>query len=308
MQKIFPILGLFAILFVGMISPAMAEDYKWDEKYREIEDEFNEKRHQIDNHFQEEFEELDKHYEELKMEIYEKIDSSDLSDSEIDEMFDELFSEFDEKRQSLESDMIRQFQELEEMFENELRHLDEQAREDYVNADGTYRDSTDYDSDYEDDKYRDYQPHEDDPEWKSIEPLADRIMEIIPMEKIQRLWEAGQIEELVELIVSETDLSHEEAKHVVSFFEKYDDRDYHSDDYPEEYREYDYKEYDYPEPYPVPGIDNGEILRLEQRIVELEDENHMLRETIAELEEKITQINAVVMEQVKFIYEWVLSQ
>ncbi|KER05382.1 hypothetical protein AAA799E16_01976 [Marine Group I thaumarchaeote SCGC AAA799-E16] len=108
MQNTLPILGLFAILIVGLTTPAMAEYDKWDEKYEQLEDEFEDKRHQIERHFQEEFEELDRYYEEQKMVIYEKIDSSDLSDSEIDTLFDELFFEFDEKRQSLESDMMNQ--------------------------------------------------------------------------------------------------------------------------------------------------------------------------------------------------------
>ena len=312
MQKTLPILGLFAILIVGLTTPAMAEYDKWDEKYEQLEDEFEDKRHHIEKHFQEEFEELDRYYEEQKMAIYEKIDSSELSDSEIDAMFDELFLEFDEKRQSLESDMMKQIMELEEMFERELRYLDEQANDYYVNADGTYRDSSGYDDDYED--YKD--PYEYDPEWESIEPLAKRIMEMIPMEKIERLWEAGEIEQLAELIVSETDLTYEQAKQVIAFFERYDDRDHYDDDYPEhDYPEYDaagnpkydYEEYDYEE-YDYPVADDGTILKLEQRIAELERENNMLRETIEELEEKIIQINAVLMEQVKFIYEWVQSQ
>ena len=70
---------------------------------------------------------------------------------------------------------------------------------------------------------------------------------------------------------------------------------------------YDYEEYDYEE-YDYPVADDGTILKLEQRIAELERENNMLRETIEELEEKIIQINAVLMEQVKFIYEWGQSQ
>ena len=80
-------------------------------------------------------------------------------------------------------------------------------------------------------------------------------------------------------------------KRVISFFEKYEkDHDY------EEYGYYD--EHDYYE-------GSGE---LEQRIAELEEENEMLRQTIAELEEKISQLNQVLMEQVSFIYEWVLAQ
>ncbi|KAF6245577.1 hypothetical protein [Nitrosopumilus sp. b2] len=316
MQKTLPILGLFAILIVGMTTPAMGQYDEWDEKYKQLHEEFEEKRHQIERHFQEEFEELDRYYEQQKMEIYEKIENNpDLSDSEINAMFDGLFAEFDEKRQSLESDMMRQFQELEEMFEEKFRHLDEQAREEYANSDETYRDTAGYEDEGE--------FYENDPEWQSIEPMAMRVMEMIPPEKIQRLWEAGEIEQLVELIVSETDLSYEQAKRVVAFFEKYDNRgdaSYDNSEY--EYQEHDYNKYDYPEhdypesdylepypePYPVPTVDNEQVLRLEQRISELEEENQMLRETIKELEEKISQINAVLMEQVKFIYEWVSTQ
>ncbi|KFM22092.1 hypothetical protein AAA799B03_00340 [Marine Group I thaumarchaeote SCGC AAA799-B03] len=311
MQKTLPILGLFAILIVGMTSPAMAEYDQWEEKYQQLAEEFEEKRHQIERHFEEEFEELDREYEEKKMEIYEKIENNpELSDSEINAMFDELFLEFDEERRSLELDMMKQFHELDEMLEKEFRQLDEESREYYEEqrADGEF--------------------YENDPEWESIEPMVNKIMEVVPPEKIQKLWEAGEIEQLIELIVSETDFTYDQVKRIVMFFEKYDNRDdgsydtseqypehdypeydYPEHDYPEyDYPEHDYPEYDYPEPYPVPGVDNEQVLRLEQRISELEEENQMLRDTIEELEEKITQINAVLMEQVKFIYEWVSTQ
>ncbi|NJK78162.1 MAG: hypothetical protein HC944_05190 [Nanoarchaeota archaeon] len=51
-------------------------------------------------------------------------------------------------------------------------------------------------------------------------------MNSIPMEKIQFLWESGQVDQLMELIVSETDLTYDETKRVVLFFEKYDKRHY----------------------------------------------------------------------------------
>ena len=291
MQKTLPILGLFAVLMVGMITPAMAEyDNKWEQKYIELENEFEEKRHQIDRQFQQEFEELDKYYEQEKMQIYEKIENSDLSDSEIDKMFDELFREFEEKRHSLEADMMIQFKELDEMFQKELRHLDETI--DNQRHDGTY----------------DYEPYKDDSEWKSIEPLAQRIMDTIPMEKIQSLWESGQIDRLIELIVSETDLSYDEAKRVVIFFEKYDDRDYEKEHYPEhDYSDYNYPEHDYPVPQPTSYPDE-QVLRLEQKISELEEENQILKETIRDMEEKMAQMNALLLEQVRFIYEWVTTQ
>ena len=302
MQKTLPILGLFAVLMVGMITPAIAEyDNKWEQKYIELENEFEEKRHQIDRQFQQEFEELDKYYEQEKMQIYEKIENSDLSDSEIDKIFDELFREFEEKRHSLEADMMIQFKELDEMFQKELRHLDETI--DNQRHDGTY----DYEP-YKDGTYVNYEPYKDDSEWKSIEPLAQRIMDTIPMEKIQSLWESGQIDRLIELIVSETDLSYDEAKRVVIFFEKYDDRDYEKEHYPEHnYSDYNYPEHDYPVPQPTSYPDE-QVLRLEQKISELEEENQILKETIRDMEEKMAQMNALLLEQVRFIYEWVTTQ
>ena len=223
MQKTLSILALFAVLAVGLISPAIAEgDDKWDEQYRELEREFDEKRHQIDREANEQFEELDKEYANEKNEIYEKIESNpDIKDSEIDRMFEELFSKYDEKRQSIESEIMKQFEEMDREFEKELQRIDDEVREHYEKQEGEHDDYDKYD---EHDDYNDYQPHEDDPEWKSIEPLTQRIMDVIPMEKIQRLWESGQIDELLEMIVSETDLSYEEAKRVIAFHEKYKDR------------------------------------------------------------------------------------
>ena len=316
MQKTLPILGLFAILFVGMISPAIAEgDDKWNDQYRQAEKEFEEKKYQIEDQFHEEFEDIEKHYEEVKSEIYEKINSNpELTDSEIDRMFDELYLEFDEKRQSIESEMWKQFEELEKEFQRQLQQIDAEAREFYESQEDRYNDDhfdDQYDDEYyneddhfESDDFKNYAPHESDPEWDSIEPLAKRIMDIIPMDKIQRLWEAGQLDAVIELIVSETDLSYEEAKRVVTFFEKYESQKPDRDEYPE----HDYPRDNYPEPRHTSPVDNGEVLRLEQRILELERENQSLRDTIEELQDKVSQINAVVMEQIKFIYQWVLSQ
>ena len=305
MQKTLSILALFAVLAVGLISPAIAEgDDKWDEQYRELEREFDEKRHQIDREANEQFEELDKEYANEKNEIYEKIESNpDIKDSEIDRMFEELFSKYDEKRQSIESEIMKQFEEMDREFEKELQRIDDEVREHYEKQEGEHDDYDKYD---EHDDYNDYQPHEDDPEWKSIEPLTQRIMDVIPMEKIQRLWESGQIDELLEMIVSETDLSYEEAKRVIAFHEKYKDRhDEKSDEY-----ERDYPDHRYDEPYPYlePTNDDSQILKLEQRISELVEENRSLQNTISELEKKVSQMNTVLMEQIKFIYEWATSQ
>jgi len=69
-------------------------------------------------------------------------------------------------------------------------------------------------------------PYESDPEWESIEPLAQKIMDAIPMGQIQSLWESGQNDALVELIVSETDLTIEQANQVLAFFERVENEGY----------------------------------------------------------------------------------
>ncbi|MHA7647181.1 hypothetical protein [Nitrosopumilus sp. S4] len=291
------ILALFAIIFVGTITPAFAYDgEKWDDKRQILEEEFNQKRISIEKMFQEEYEALDRYYEDRKMEIYDKIESnSTLSDSEIDEMFNELFDEFDEKRQNLDSEMRIQFDELEKMFQEEMERISEEydgtdniyleQKPDYKRHD--YQESADYHTEYQ-------EPYKDDPEWDSIEKLADKILDSIPMEKIQRLWESGDIESLIRLIVSETDLTEEEAKKVIMFFEKYDNKDYENHSI---------------EPTRTDVVhDNNQVQKLEQRISELEEENRELRNHIADLEQKIKDINIILMEQVKFIYEWAMSQ
>ena len=388
MKKQFAVFALFVIFTASINGPIFAQSGETiDEKYRQLERDFQEKRTQIEMHFQQQFHELDRQYSQYKMEIYEKIENNpDLSDSEINAMYDSLISEFEEKRNNLNFEMMQAYDELEKMYENELRLIEENTMEDnqnyteqyendpdwqYIeplaqeimesipmekiqhlwesgqldtlleiivsetslsydeakrvimffekydtrNADGTY---TEYDSTVTQyDASSDYKnPHENDPDWQYIEPLAQEIMESIPMEKIQHLWESGQLDTLLEIIVSETSLSYDEAKRVIMFFEKYDTRNAdgtyteydstvtQSEVYLEPNDQYQYNEYDYPQT----TQNDEQILVLEQRIQELEDENQILRDTIAQLEQKIVEINAVLMEQVKFIYEWVQSQ
>ena len=285
MQKGIPILGLFAILVFGFSVPAYAEnsDNYWEDKYDALHYEYGEQRWNIEEEFDEKFEELSKYYEDQKLAIYEKIElDPSLSDEEIDKMFIDLFNEFEQKEYDLKEDFEMALKELDMMFDDKFEEIDREYNKQY------------------DEKHEDYDdPYKNDPEWKSIEPLTEKILDSIPMEKIQRLWEAGEMDSLLRLIVSETDLTEEEAKKVISFFERYDDKDYH---------DYEYDEY-YEDPYYTEeNFDNSHIMNLEKRITELEKENNELRSYIAELEQRVSDINAVMMEQVKFIYEWVLSQ
>jgi len=211
-----------------------------------------------------------------------------------------LEKEFDQKRMALEHEFEKQRMELELNYDD--RNYDDRNYDDRNYDDRNY-DDRNYDDRNYDSRYQEYkEPHVDDPEWQTIEPLANKIMDAIPMDKIQRLWESGQHEVLVELIVSETDLTVEQAKKVLTFFDRVEQKDYEEHDYYEK----DYQNYD--DTKTQPYYDDSEVLRLEQRIVELEEENNILENAIFELEEKLGQVNAVVLEQVKFIYDWVLQQ
>jgi len=306
MKAALPLLGLFAVLLVGMICPVMAEtaattgDYSSDVKRK-----YDEKRQAIEKHYQIEFENLEKQYSQVKMEIYNKIEANpNLLQSEIDSMFNQFIAEFDKKRKNLESMKIQEFNELDKMFKNEIHPMPAKPQ----SADSTK-------SDYAK-PHPPKEPYLNDPQWKTIEPMAQKIMDAIPMEKIQSLWESGQIDRLLELIVSETDLTYDEAKRVVSFFEKYDNR--HYDDKPY----YNDKPYHNDTPYydnkpqyaanpthnPQPNMDDGLVIKLEQRIGELEKENKELREYNSQLEQKIAEINAIVLEQIKIIYNWVITK
>ena len=53
---------------------------------------------------------------------------------------------------------------------------------------------------------------------------------------------------------------------------------------------------------------DSDNLHLEERIAELEEENEQLREQIVQLEEHIENLNAMLMEQLKVIYEWILNR
>lgn len=57
-----------------------------------------------------------------------------------------------------------------------------------------------------------------------------------------------------------------------------------------------------------PNSNSDEIVKLNQRINELEQQNQELMDRIAFLEKSLQDANAIVMEQVKIIYEWVINQ
>lgn len=285
MKVALSLLGLFAVLLVG-ISPAMAESTASYENSSDVKRKYEEKRHEIEKRYQIEFENLEKEYSQVKMEIYNKIEANpNLTQSEIDSMFNQFIAEFDKKRKNLEFMKMQELDELHKIFKNEINQTPTKPQ---------YPDSkTDYVK-----PHPPKEPYLNDPQWKAIEPMAQKIMDSIPMEKIQSLWESGQIDRLLELIVSETDLTYDEAKRVVSFFEKYDNRHYDKKPY------YDANL----TPNAQPSADNGLVIKLEKRIAELEKENKELKEYNSQLEQKIAEINAIVLEQIKIIYDWVITK
>lgn len=73
--------------------------------------------------------------------------------------------------------------------------------------------------------------------------------------------------------------------------------EYFDDDF-DEFGDHEFDEFD----------DVHEDKFLEERIHELERENQELREQIVQLEKKIADLNAMLMEQLKVIYEWILNR
>jgi len=299
-------------------------DYAQDNALRDLEHEISQSHDLTEDQTRQMFDEIFDKYEKERRALEDQI-HQDMSfrDYSFD---DEMYREYDNQRMVLEKEFDQKIMELEHEFDQ--RRMELEKDNDYTNYDDKFYDDRNYDDrnyddrnyddrnyddrNYDDrnydDRSHDYkEPHENDPEWQSIEPLANKIMDAIPMDKIERLWMAGEIDVLLDLIVSETDLTYEEAKRVLTFFEKYEgDRDDHYDGYAQ--TEPGYPQYDYVEQYDEPYYDDSKELLLEQRITELEDENQELRIEISEFEKQLADLNALVMEQVGFIYDWITNQ
>jgi len=223
------------------------------------------------------------------------MNSFDQSDNE----FNNLYQNFQQQRLDLEHELDQKRQQLEHEFDRKRMDLEQEFRDDY-------------------------EPYQYDEEYSEIEELKDRILADVSMDEIQSFWMRGDFEGLRDLILSRTNLTNDEVTLVFEFFKKYegDHRDY--DDYREhdydQYREDDYykerdgyskyDEYDdhnYQE-FDKPNDNSREIDVLLQRIDQLEWEKQELRDYLDELEQKLTDLNLIVMQQVQVIYEWVLGQ
>ena len=310
-------------------------DREFDEKWMIKDHQADQERMDLEYQYKIKFQELDYAQDNALRDLEHEISQShDLTEDQTRQMFDEIFDKYEKERRALEDqihqdmsfrdysfedDMYREYDNqrmaLEKEFDQrimELEHEFDQRRMEFErDYDYANHDDRNYDDRNYDDRSHDYkEAHENDPEWQTIEPLANRIMDAIPMDKIERLWMAGEIDVLLDLIVSETDLTYEEAKRVLTFFEKYEgDRDYRDDHY-DGYTQTDpgYPQHDYVEPYDEPYYDDSNEILLEQRIADLEEENQELRIEISEFEKQLADLNALVMEQVGFIYDWILNQ
>jgi hypothetical protein len=219
-------------------------------------------------------------------------------------MFDELYTEFDEQRRNLEDQMYQEMNSLghsDNEFNDLYQNL-QQQRLDLEHELDQKRQQLEYEFDRKrmelEQEFRDdYEPYQYDEEYSEIEELKDRILANVSMDEIQSFWMRGDFEGLRDLIMSKTDLTEDEVKRVFAFFQKYegDHRDYNDDR--DGYQDYD-----------RPNDNSGETDRLLQRIDQLEQENRELRDYLDELEQKLTDLNLIVMQQVQVIYEWVLSQ
>ena len=199
--------------------------------------------------------------------------------------------------------------EFEYEYENEFNKYEKYDEEyDYEHDD----DKDEEDHDYDDDHYDD---HDESNEFEALEAIEDAIHEV--EEATMRLKDAhdqGFDVTHAEEIIVKAKMLIEEADHAFSLgnFEEAEELADHAEDLAEEARiilgdEYFDDDHDEFEDHEYDGYDHENEF-LEERIHELERENQELREQIIQLEQKIEDLNAMLMEQLKVIYEWILNR
>jgi len=141
-----------------------------------------------------------------------------------------------------------------------------------------------YDRHDDRDDFMNMVPPED---YESVDTIKNKIMAAFSMDEIESFWSSDR-EGLLSEILARTDLTRAEIEKLFGYAEKYDD---HEDDY------------DRPD-----HQENFDFDRLEERIQQLENENRELRGHIFDLEKKLADLNQVIIEQVRVIYEWVISR
>jgi len=319
----------------------MALEDEINQQYRELEDQLNEERWEIEDEFHEKRislqDDIDRQFRELDSELQDSWNDFNYNiDDELDYDFakQQIEDEHYEKRVAIEDGMYGEWMqfdesyqdamsELENSFEKDRRALDESSRDMYRNLEDSFQKEFRYlDEEFNDeqrklenetrderrsmekeyreqrmeqeyDRYDDYGNDDDfmkivPPEdYDSIEKIKNTIMAEFSMEELESYWANGDMEGLLSEILSRTDLTRAEVEKIFGYAAKYDDR--YMDEYEPKHQE-----------------NNYEFDRLEQRIQELEDENRELRGYISDLEKKLENLNEIVMEQLKVIYDWII--
>ena len=223
-------------------------------------------------------------------------------------------------------DTILQYVDLPEDVIHKILSIDDSEFEfeyEYENEFNEERKEYDEEFDYEHDDDRDDEEHYDDDrfeesiESEALEAIEDAIHEVEEATlRLQDAHDQGFDISHAEEIIVKAKMLIEEAEHAFNqgnFWEAEELAD-HAEDLAEEARiilgdEYYDDDYDEFEDHEYDKFDDyHEDKFLEERIHELERENQELREQIVQLEKKIEDLNAVLMEQLKVIYEWILNR
>lgn len=195
-------------------------------------------------------------------------------------------------------------------FEYEYEHEFDEEREEHDEEFDDRHDDDKNDEDH-DDRF------EESIESEALEAIEDAIHEVEEATlRLQNAHDQGLDISHAEEIIIKAKMLIEEADHAFSqgnFWEA-EELAEHAEDLAEEARiilgdEYFDDDYDEFEDHEYDKFDDvHEDEFLEERIHELERENQELREQIVQLEKKIEDLNAMLMEQLKVIYEWILNR
>jgi len=256
-----------------------------NEKRMAIEEEMNRERMQLEESFQDAMRELDDSSEDKRraLDEYSRDMYRELDDS-FQKEFRYLDEEFNDERRLVENEATDERRLMEKEF-REQRMEEERER---MAQEKEFREQMEQEYDRYDDRddFMNMVPPED---YDTIDMIKNKIMVAFSMNEIEKYWSNGDREGLLSEILARTDLTRAEVEKIFGYAEKYDDRPMDEYDRPDPQENYDYD-------------------RIEERIQELENENRELRGYIFELEKKLDDLNQIMMEQVKVIYEWVITR
>ena len=237
----------------------------------------------------------------------------------------EIELKLDEADNELIVDTILQYVDLPDDIIDKILSLDDSEFEfeyEYEREFDEAREEHDEEFDDEHDDDRDDEEHHDDRfnesiESEALEAIEDAIHEVEEATlRLQDAHDQGLDVSHAEEIIVKAKMLIEEADHAFSqgHFWEAEDLAEHAEELAEEARtiledEHFDDDHDEFEDHETDGI--GDVhpdALLEERIHELERENEELREQIVQLEQTIEDLNTLLMEQLKVIYEWILDR